>query len=84
MIRTGERDIPAVQPYLPDGRPAPYLLTEAELAEFFRLTSKFPGQSIRRMRDVQGLRAVQVGRRVLFRLDDVLAWIERRQRENPR
>jgi hypothetical protein len=51
--------------YMPDGRPAPVLLTEAELIQFLRLDLidvSFPGQTIRRYRDAGLLRAVQISK----------------------
>ena len=69
--------------FMPGGRPAPYLMTQDDLVEFLRLEVRFPRDSIDRMR-THGLQACQVGRRVLFRLTDVLEFLDREQRRNPR
>jgi hypothetical protein len=63
--------------------PAPYLLTPEEVGRLCRLTCKDVEESLWRYRD-KGLKAVQIGKRVLYRLPDVLAFIEARQQENPR
>ncbi len=62
-------------PYMPDGRPAPYVLTLDELVEFLRLDVKYPRDSIKAMRD-NGLVATQVSKHVRFLLPDVLAFLE--------
>jgi hypothetical protein len=69
---------------MPSGKPAPYLMTHEELVEFLRIQVKFPRAAVERMRKVLGLKAVQVSRRVLFRLPDVLDFIEKSQERNPR
>lgn len=66
-----------------DGAPrlAPFLLAEADLIDLFRLAesrTKFPRKTIQRYRKL-GLRSVRVGRRVWFRLDDVLRFLDERQ-----
>lgn len=70
--------------YMPDGRPAPVLLTESELIQFLRLDLidvKFPGQTIRRYRDAGLLRACQVSKQILYPLEEVLAFIKRQTEE---
>lgn len=59
-------------------RLAPYLLSAADVADLFRLRdsgTRFPKATIRRYRK-RGLPTVRVGRRVWFRLPDVLLWLE--------
>jgi len=53
-------------PFMPDGRPAPFLMTPDELVEFLRLDHlKFPLAVVNRMRKrARPLHAVQVGRKV--------------------
>jgi len=70
-------------PCMPDGRPAPFLMNAQELAQFLRLNVRSPGDSIERMRR-HGLKAVQVSRHVLFRLEDVLDWLHIQQDRVPR
>ncbi len=62
-------------------RPAPFLMNRDEVAAFFRLQdsrTKFPAKTLQRYRKM-GLKTVRVGRRVFFRLDDVLRFLDRQQ-----
>ncbi len=55
-------------------RPAPFLMGLEDVIDFFRLResrTKFPAKTIQRYRKL-GLKAVRVGRRRWFRLDDVM------------
>jgi len=66
--------------YFPDGRPVPFLLSEADLIKFLRLDEidvRFPGATIRRYREAGLLRGTQISKRVLFRLPDVLDFLEK-------
>ena len=75
----------AVTPYMPDGTPAPYLMTQDDLLKFLRVDNvKFPRATVDRMRRLHGLKAVQVSRNVLFQLPDVLDFLQREQERNPR
>ncbi len=69
--------------FLPSGKPAPFLLTPTELVELLRLEVKYPRDAIARMRS-RGLRAVQTGKKVFFKLDDVLRFLTSEQARNPR
>lgn len=67
----------------PDGttQPAPFLMRQDELIAFLRLYDcniKFPEKTIQRYRRM-GLRTVRVGKRVWFRLDDVLRFLDEQQ-----
>jgi hypothetical protein len=64
--------------------PAPFLLSVAELTAFLRRgeSVRFPSKTIARYRSM-GLRAVRVGRRVWFRLDDVLRFLDAQQARVP-
>jgi len=78
-------DLPSVFiPCMPDGTPAPHVMTQAELIQFLRLENRFPGTSVERMRKTQGLRSVQVGKCVRYLLPDVVQFLATRQQENPR
>lgn len=62
-------------------RPAPFLMSLQEVIAFFRLhdsQTKFPSKTIQRYRRL-GLRATRIGRRVWFRLDDVLRFLDQQQ-----
>ena len=71
-------------PHMPDGRPAPYMMTLGEVAEFLRLDVKHVRHSVDRLRRRKGLKAVQVGQRVLYPVDEVMAWVERQKKEAAR
>jgi len=71
-------------PHMPDGRPAPFMLTREEVAEFLRIDTKHIRHSIDRLRSVKGLKAVQIGQRVLYPLDAVLEFVERQKKESAR
>ena len=78
-----DHGLPLVVIRHPDGttRPAPFLMNPDEVAAFFRLhesRTKFPEKTIQRYRRM-GLRTVRVGRRVWFRLDDVLRFLDDQQ-----
>jgi hypothetical protein len=64
--------------------PAPYLLTEDEVARLLRLDCADAGQSLKRYRAKGQLRATQVGRHLRYRLPDVIDFLTRVQGENPR
>jgi len=68
---------------MPDGQPAPFLMTVDDLTAFLRLTNRFPAKTIERMRK-RGLLATQVGQRVLFQLPDVLAFLGQERERVPR
>ncbi len=75
--------LPVVVIHYADGttQPAPFLMRADEVAAFFRLhesKTKFPEKTIQRYRRI-GLRTVRVGRRVWFRLDDVLRFLDDQQ-----
>jgi hypothetical protein len=75
--------VPVVVIHYPDGstRPAPFLMRQDEVAALFRLhdsKTKFPEKTIQRYRRMC-LRTVRVGRRVWFRLDDVLRFLDDQQ-----
>jgi hypothetical protein len=62
-------------------QPAPFLMRPDEVSAFFRLhesKTKFPEKTIQRYRRM-GLRTVRIGRRVWFRLDDVLRFLDEQQ-----
>lgn len=63
--------------FLPDGRPAPAVLTAAEVAEFLRLDGT--GQrALKFWRDTGLLRGVRLGKTLRYRLCDVEAFLDRK------
>ena len=82
-LRSRYRGLPVVFIAGADGiaRPAPFLMSESDVADFFRLAdskTKFPAKTIQRYRQL-GLRSVRVGRRRWFTLPDVLDFLDRQQ-----
>lgn len=62
-------------------RPAPFLMSRDDLTDMLRLNdskTKFPSKTIQRCRKL-GLRSTRIGRRVWFRLDDVLRFLDQQQ-----
>lgn len=74
-----------MQAFMPDGRPAPWVMTEDDLVEFLRIQNvKFTHNTIERIRQKYGLRGTQLGKAVRYQLPDVLRTLERIATENPR
>lgn len=72
---------------MPDGTPAPGMLTTDELIRFLRISetqTRFPESTIRYYREKGLLRGVQVGRAVRYPLTEVLRFLDRLQESNPR
>ena len=69
--------------YMPDGREAPYIMTIDDVAEFLRISSKHKNKAVMRLRR-QGLKGSQVSHHVVFRLPDVIAFMERRTESSAR
>ena len=64
----------------PDGRiePAQFLLSNEDLIDLLRLAdsgTRFPICTIQRYRKL-GLQSVRIGKRVWYRLDDVVKWLD--------
>lgn len=67
--------------------PVPQLLTVKEVTRFLRLDRiaiKHPERTVERYRRLGRLRAVQVGKQIVYRLPDVLAFIDKQIEVNPR
>ena len=66
--------------YLPDGSPAPELLTEEEVIRFLRLDNdgpKNPDQTLTYYRDKGLLRATRVGKRLRYLKKELLKFLDR-------
>lgn len=66
--------------YMPDGRPAPLILSEEELVFLLRLDKdsggpKNPAYTLAYYRK-HGLRSIQMGKRIRYFLPDVLVFLE--------
>jgi len=62
---------------MPNGRPAPFVLTEADLIEFLSIDGQSPRETLWQYRRQLGLKAMLIGRHIRFCLPDVLAWLEK-------
>jgi hypothetical protein len=61
-------------------RMAPFLMDDDDLIDLFRLHAmRFPRATLRRYRNMGGLRRVRVGRRKYVRLDDALRFLDRQR-----
>ena len=79
-----ERNPPmTLTPHMPDGKPAPYVLTATDAATFLRIKAKDANSALRTLRK-KGLKAVMLSGRILFPLDEVVAFIKREVETNPR
>lgn len=73
--------------FMPDRQPAPFFLTKDEAIQLLRLDesgARFTSDSFDRIRERYGLRGVQLGKTVRFRLPDVLAVAEKIMESTPR
>ena len=73
--------------FMPDGRPAPDLLTEAEAVRYLRLDTvavKNPSATLRRYREGGALRAVQISKAILYPLAELRKFVEKKTAEDPR
>ena len=73
--------------YFADGKHVPDLLTESEAVKYLRLNAlglKHPDATLRRYRDAGVLKAVQVGKQILFPLPELRAFVLRQMEAVPR
>lgn len=79
-------DCPSIS-YMPDGKPAPDLLTEPEAIVWLRLDTiaiSNPSATLRRYRDGGTLRAVQISKKVLYPLTELRRFVELKTAEGLR
>ena len=76
---------------MPDGnggfQPVPELLTTEEAIRFLRLDTiktKNPQAALRRYRRMRYLHGVQVGKKVLYQIGELLKFVEKLKQQNPR
>jgi len=62
-------------PFLPDGRPAPAVLTADETIELLRLDGCNPERTLKYYRDEGELCGVRIGRKVRYPLDEVMRFL---------
>ena len=70
-------------PHMPDGQPAPAVMTPEDAATFLRIKAKGVRSALRTLRG-KGLRTVMFGGEIRYPLDEVVAFIERELETNPR
>lgn len=70
-------------PYMPDGKPAPYVMTATDAATFLRIKAKDSQDALRTLRK-KGLKAVMLSGRIVFPLAEVVTFVERELETNPR
>lgn len=68
--------------FLPNGQPAPAVLTAEELIELLRLDGKNPERTLKYWRDEGQLQGVRLGRKVRYRLVDVQEFLAQKVGEN--
>lgn len=61
--------------FMPDGRPAPAVLTGEETAEFLRLDTGDPMRTLKYFRDERQLVGIRIGRKVRYPLAEVLRFL---------
>ena len=73
--------------FMPNGQPAPLLMTENEAIKFLRIDTvdiKHPNATLRRYRDCGLLRTVQISKTALYPLAELQKFIARKTEEDPR
>lgn len=68
--------------YLPDGRPAPVILTAEETASLLRLDGPHPERTLKHYRDHRQLTGIRLGKKVRYPLVEVLKFIEEKTAES--
>ena len=62
-------------PFMPDGRPAPLVLTADEVIFLLRLDGNSPERTLKFYRDEGLLKGIRIGRRVRYPLSEVLRFL---------
>jgi hypothetical protein len=68
--------------FLPDGRPAPAVLTAEETISLLRLDGEHPERCLKYWRDRGLLRGVRLGKTLRYRLSDIEAFLAQKVRES--
>jgi len=68
--------------YMPDGKPAPYMMTFDDLIEFLRINVEYPRNTIKRLKD-DGLTGVRISKKILYPLPVVLDFVHHKHRRKP-
>ena len=67
--------------FMPNGKPCPTVLTAEETAELLRLDNGDPMRTLKYFRDKQELVGFRLGRRVRYRLEDVLSFLAKKAKK---
>lgn len=67
--------------FMPDGRPAPAVMTSTEVIEFLRLDSKGE-RTLKFYRDEGKIVGIRIGRKVRYPLDEVLRFLAEKVAKN--
>jgi hypothetical protein len=70
--------------YMPDGTPAPYVMSAEKAAQFLLIDGKDPEQTLRKYREKGLLAGTQVSRHVRYTLPDLMDFLKRQREEVPR
>ena len=70
-------------PHMPDGQPAPAVMTPEDAATFLRLKASDVRSALRTLRG-KGLRTVMFGGEIRYSLDEVLRFIDSQIKDEPR
>ena len=70
-------------PPMPDGKPPLAVMTPEDAATVLRLKAKDARSAFRTLRK-KGLKGIMLSGRILFPLDEVVAFVERELETNPR
>ncbi len=69
-------------PYLPDGRPAPFILTGEEAVALLRLEDESGLRTLKYYRDEGLLTGIRLGRRMRYSLDEVCRFVCQKVSDN--
>lgn len=78
---TKDLEIFSAIPFMPDGRPAPAVMTSEEVIEFLRLDGKGE-RTLKFYRDEGKIVGVRIGRKVRYPLDEVLRFLAEKVAKN--
>ena len=70
-------------PYMPDGQPAPYMMTATDAATFLRIKANDAQDALRTLRK-KGLKAIMLSGRIVFPLAELMQFIDRQLKDDPR
>jgi hypothetical protein len=68
--------------FMPDGRPAPYILTDRDLIKFLRLDEQKtdPANTLQNYRDRGQLRGTYIGKHLRYTLPQVIEFLDQKNK----